>query len=103
MAHSPCTGWRSASRCSPSSSIGPGMPSAGAAVGSMVYNGLGADALALRLGLPRVVLYDEITSTMDVAHALASEGAPAGTLVIADRQTAGRGRGGRAWVSPAGA
>ncbi len=33
---------------------------------------------------------------------LAGEGAPSGTWVIADRQTAGRGRSGRAWVSPAG-
>jgi BirA family biotin operon repressor/biotin-[acetyl-CoA-carboxylase] ligase len=33
---------------------------------------------------------------------LAGEGAPTGTWVIADRQTAGRGRSGRAWVSPPG-
>ena len=40
---------------------------------------------------------------MDVAHALAEQGAPAGTLVLADEQTAGRGRQGRRWHSPAGA
>lgn len=40
---------------------------------------------------------------MDVAHARARLGAPAGTLVLADRQTAGRGRGGRSWASHAGA
>lgn len=39
---------------------------------------------------------------MDVAHRLAAEGAPAGTLVIADEQTAGRGRGGRTWRSSPG-
>lgn len=40
---------------------------------------------------------------MDVAHALAAEGAPAGTLVLADAQTGGRGRAGRRWLSPPGA
>lgn len=36
---------------------------------------------------------------MDVAHHLAADGAAAGTLVIADAQTAGRGRGGKTWES----
>lgn len=36
---------------------------------------------------------------MDAAHELASRGAPAGTVVLTDRQTAGRGRGGRTWSS----
>ena len=39
---------------------------------------------------------------MDVGHALAAEGAPAGTMVLTDRQTAGRGRGGRVWASAPG-
>lgn len=39
---------------------------------------------------------------MDVAHELAREGAPAGTIVIADTQTSGRGRGGAKWVSEPG-
>lgn len=43
-----------------------------------------------------------MTSTLDVAHALAAAGAPAGTLVLSDRQTAGRGRQGRRWVSQPG-
>jgi BirA family biotin operon repressor/biotin-[acetyl-CoA-carboxylase] ligase len=47
-------------------------------------------------------LFDAIASTMDVAHDLAATGAPIGTLVLAERQTAGRGRGGRGWVSRAG-
>jgi len=39
----------------------------------------------------------EVTSTQDVALALATDGMPGGTLVIADRQLAGRGRAGRRW------
>ena len=40
---------------------------------------------------------------MDVAHALALAGAPAGTVVVADAQSGGRGRAGRPWLSPPGA
>jgi BirA family biotin operon repressor/biotin-[acetyl-CoA-carboxylase] ligase len=46
---------------------------------------------------------DSVTSTMDVAGKLASERSPHGIVVIADQQTAGRGRRGSAWESPAGA
>src|SRR5437870_10236869 len=55
------------------------------------------------LDLPRVELLETTTSTLDVAHRLASQGAPSGTLVIANEQTAGRGREGRSWQSSAGA
>ena len=61
-----------------------------------------AEALALRLSLPCVALHDEVGSTLDVAHELASNGAPAGTLVVANAQTAGRGRIGRSWRSEPG-
>ncbi|HWL39419.1 MAG TPA: biotin--[acetyl-CoA-carboxylase] ligase [Gemmatimonadaceae bacterium] len=53
--------------------------------------------------MPRVELFESVASTMDVAHRLAGEGAPAGTVVLADRQTAGRGRAGKSWVSAQGA
>ena len=39
---------------------------------------------------------------MDEARALAAVGAPHGTVVLAAQQAAGRGRGGRSWVSPPG-
>jgi BirA family biotin operon repressor/biotin-[acetyl-CoA-carboxylase] ligase len=55
------------------------------------------------LNLPRVDLLESTTSTLDVAHRIASEGAPAGTLVVANEQTAGRGRGGKSWRSYPGA
>lgn len=44
----------------------------------------------------------ETGSTNDDARSLARSGAPQGTVVLASRQTAGRGRLGRAWESPAG-
>jgi BirA family transcriptional regulator, biotin operon repressor / biotin---[acetyl-CoA-carboxylase] ligase len=47
--------------------------------------------------------YRCITSTNDVAARLADAGAAEGTWVVAEEQTAGRGRRGRAWASPPGA
>jgi BirA family biotin operon repressor/biotin-[acetyl-CoA-carboxylase] ligase len=41
-------------------------------------------------------------STNDVAKGLAAQGAPEGTVVVADEQTAGRGRLGRRWLAPPG-
>ena len=48
----------------------------------------------------RVVHYCVVTSTQDVTIEIARDGAPEGTLVVAERQTRGRGRQGRRWVSP---
>ena len=67
------------------------------------YDGVAADLLAERLALPRAELFEAVGSTMDVAHGLASDGAPAGTLVLANTQLAGRGRGGRRWAAEPGA
>lgn len=47
-------------------------------------------------------LYDTVESTNSLAKQLAKDGAPHGTVLIADRQTAGRGRMGRQFLSPAG-
>jgi BirA family transcriptional regulator, biotin operon repressor / biotin---[acetyl-CoA-carboxylase] ligase len=65
------------------------------------YDGVTGSELKTRLGLPRIDIYDSIPSTMDAAHAAAEAGASAGTLIVAERQTAGRGRGGRRWASAA--
>jgi BirA family biotin operon repressor/biotin-[acetyl-CoA-carboxylase] ligase len=46
--------------------------------------------------------YDEIESTNTEARRLAGQGAPEGTVVVAESQTAGRGRLGRRWSSPPG-
>jgi BirA family biotin operon repressor/biotin-[acetyl-CoA-carboxylase] ligase len=51
------------------------------------------------IGHPRV--HHRLTdSTNERAKALADAGAPHGTIVTADEQTAGRGRQGRAWSAP---
>lgn len=51
----------------------------------------------------KVYFYRETDSTNLQAKRLAEEGAPHGTVVTADMQTAGRGRRGRGWEAPAGA
>lgn len=50
----------------------------------------------------RVIYHPRLTSTMGVARQEARQGAAAGTVVIADEQTAGKGRIKRAWLSPKG-
>jgi BirA family biotin operon repressor/biotin-[acetyl-CoA-carboxylase] ligase len=44
-----------------------------------------------------------VSSTMDLASTLAHDGAQHGAVVVADEQTAGRGRRGAVWASPPGA
>ncbi len=59
----------------------------------------------IRAYLPaRVPVYAflELGSTMELAHELAKTNAPHGTLVLAARQTQGKGRLGRVWNSPKG-
>lgn len=50
----------------------------------------------------RIHHYDEVGSTMEVARRMARKGCPAYTVVAAERQTAGRGRLQRTWVSGTG-
>lgn len=51
---------------------------------------------------PRVTTLDDTRSTNDDARALALAGAPNGSVVVANEQTAGRGRLGRAWQADVG-
>jgi len=50
----------------------------------------------------KVFLHDRLDSTNDECRRLAAQGAPEGTVVLAEEQTAGRGRQGRHWHSAAG-
>lgn len=59
-------------------------------------------SLKTRIMGQKVLYYVSVSSTMDLARKAAREGAPEGTLVIAEEQTAGRGRLGRAWMAPPG-
>jgi BirA family biotin operon repressor/biotin-[acetyl-CoA-carboxylase] ligase len=59
------------------------------------------DRLGARVGRPLRVA-TVTASTNDDARAAAAAGAPHGAAFVADAQTAGRGRGGHTWHSPAG-
>lgn len=65
------------------------------------------DDLLSRLGTTHVIgreirVFQETTSTNDLAELLARGSAKEGAVVFAEAQTRGRGRHGRTWVSPAG-
>jgi BirA family biotin operon repressor/biotin-[acetyl-CoA-carboxylase] ligase len=50
----------------------------------------------------KIVYYESLASTMDEARRLARGGAPEGTVIIAEKQTGGRGRLRRTWLAPEG-
>ena len=68
------------------------------------FQSLSADRIRAGLRTKRfgrkLLVYDQVESTNSTALALAEEGQPEGTVIIADSQTRGRGRLGRGWVSP---
>ncbi|MBI3651561.1 MAG: biotin--[acetyl-CoA-carboxylase] ligase [Acidobacteria bacterium] len=59
-----------------------------------------ASAHTPSLGIP-LLRFDELASTNDTARELAAAGHSEGTAILARRQTAGKGRQGRVWSSPA--
>ncbi|MEQ1757849.1 MAG: biotin--[acetyl-CoA-carboxylase] ligase [Vicinamibacterales bacterium] len=63
------------------------------------------ERLADRVGVfgARVLWFEEVGSTNTIAVGLAERGEEEGTVVVADAQSAGRGRLGRTWASPPGA
>ena len=50
----------------------------------------------------KIHVYKEVTSTNTVAKELAQSGAQSGTIIVAESQTAGRGRMGKSFISPPG-
>lgn len=55
---------------------------------------------AAQVAIPHVDIFTELDSTNTYLKALAQDGAPSGTVCLAEMQRAGRGRLGRVWVSP---
>ena len=52
---------------------------------------------------PKILRYESVPSTNNELARLAAEGADEGTSIVAEEQTAGRGRLQRTWISPKGA
>lgn len=67
------------------------------------WDGCAVDELTGRWAVPRIDAWRTLGSTNDRLARLARDGAPAWTVVVADEQTGGRGRRGRAWISGDGA
>ena len=60
----------------------------------------GLEAIEEEGPLGKIIRFKEVGSTNDIAVSLAEKGHPNGTIVIAESQSKGKGRLGRAWHSP---
>jgi BirA family transcriptional regulator, biotin operon repressor / biotin---[acetyl-CoA-carboxylase] ligase len=78
------------------------LPSSTSVGDSPLYDNASADALRELIAAEHLHVYESVASTMDIAHDLARSGAPDGTIILADTQSAGRGRSGAPWVSEPG-
>ena len=68
-------------------------------------NGLDTQSIRSHLGTDsrwRVYLFGEVDSTNTMLKKMAQASSPTGTVIVADRQTGGRGRLGRTFLSPGG-
>jgi BirA family biotin operon repressor/biotin-[acetyl-CoA-carboxylase] ligase len=74
------------------------MPTKDLLLPAEIRNGLKTSAF----GQERIDYFPVIDSTNVHARMIAHEGAPEGTIVVADTQLRGKGRKGRTWFSPAG-
>lgn len=68
----------------------------------VTLDGVPANVLARRWGVPQCGVFRTLSSSLDAIHDVAKQGAPAGTVIVVEEQTAGRGRDGRTWRSPVG-
>lgn len=71
-------------------------------MGALTLDGISGVELARRWGVPGVELIATLPSVLDAVHELGARDALAGTVVLAEEQTAGRGRDGPTWHSPLG-
>jgi len=71
-------------------------------VARLVVDDIPATTLARRWGIPQCGVFRTLPSSLDAIHDLGAQGAPAGSVILAEEQTAGRGRDGRTWHSPPG-
>lgn len=63
------------------------------------FDGVACLVLAAAAGSPHVRSVQRCLSTMDIGHQMGAEGAPHGSVIVADVQDAGRGRSGARWSS----